>query len=205
MNLESTFTVLRREQLLIDHAPHSVQFQGLTGGLLRVCSAAAVIPALTESDIRRYAALALLHDVGKRAVPPEILNKPGPLTVEEFAVMKSHTTRGCDLLERIPELRECEAFPAICDVCRHHHERWDGAGYPDRLAGGDITPWVQVVGLADAFDALVHPRVYKPAFTMEQAVSMITGGACGVFNPLLLACFARHIGAIAQAVYPSAC
>ena len=117
--------------------------------------------------------------------------------------MKSHTTQGCDLLERIPELRECEAFPLICDVCRHHHERWDGSGYPDRLAGDSITPWVQVVGLADAFDALVHPRVYKPAFTQQQAEEMIVSEACGIFNPLLLACFAQHIGAIGRAVYVS--
>ena len=201
MNMEQTFTVLRREQLLIDHAPHSVQFQDLTDSLLRVCSAAAVIPALSALEIRLYSTLALLHDVGKRAIPLEILNKPGPLSKEEFAIMKSHTTQGCDLLERIPELRECEAFPAICDVCRHHRERWDGSGYPDRLAGNSITPWVQVVGLADAFDALVHSRVYKSAFTQEQASSMIVAGACGAFDPLLLACFARHIGTICQAVY----
>ena len=201
MNIEQTFTVLRREQLLIDHAPHSVQFQDLTDSLLRVCSAAAVIPTLTAEEIQLYAALALLHDVGKRAIPQEILNKPGQLTQEEFSIMKSHTTQGCDLLERIPELRECEVFPLICDVCRHHHERWDGSGYPDRLAGEEITPWVQVVGLADAFDALVHSRVYKSAFTQEQASSMIVAGACGAFDPLLLACFARHIGTICQAVY----
>ena len=201
MNIEPAFTVLRREQLLIDHAPHSVQFENLTERLLRVFSSAAVIPPLTAEEIQLYAALALLHDVGKRAIPQEILNKPGHLTQEEFEVMKSHTTQGCELLERIPELRECEAFPAICDVCRHHHERWDGSGYPDRLAGEDITPWVQVVGLADAFDALIHPRVYKPAYSQEQARDMIISGACGVFHPLLLACFARNIGAIAQTVY----
>ena len=175
----------------------------LTDSLLRVCSAAAVIPVLSALKIRLYSTLALLHDVGKRAIPPEILNKPGTLTEEEFEVMKTHTTQGCDLLERVPELRECEVFSAICDVCRHHHERWDGSGYPDRLAGDSITPWVQVVGLADAFDALVHPRVYKPAFTQRQAEEMIVSGACGIFNPLLLACFAQHIGAIGRAVYAS--
>jgi len=201
MNIEQAFTVLRREQLLIDHAPHSAQFQRLTECLLRAFSAASAIPALSEDEIELYSALALLHDIGKRTIPPEILNKPGPLTKAEFEVMKSHTTRGCSLLERVPELRECEAFSAICDVCRHHHERWDGSGYPDRLAGEDITPWVQAVGLADAFDALIHPRVYKPAYPPEQASDMIVAGACGAFAPLLLACFTRHIGAISQAVY----
>jgi putative two-component system response regulator len=205
LNIEPTFTVLRREQLLIDHSPHSVQFENLTERLLRTFSAAAAIPPLTAEEIRLYAALALLHDVGKRAIPQEILNKPGHLTQEEFEVMKSHTTQGCELLERIPELRKCEVFPLICDVCRHHHERWDGSGYPDRLAGDSITPWVQVVGLADAFDALIHPRVYKPAYPKEQARDMIVSGACGVFHPLLLACFARHIGEISQVVYTSAC
>ena len=188
----------------MDHAPHSVQFENLTGQLLRTFSAAAVIPPLTAEEIQLYATLALLHDIGKRAIPQEILNKPGQLTQEEFSIMKSHTTQGCDLLEKIPELRECEAFPLICDVCRHHHERWDGSGYPDQLAGDSITPWVQVVGLADAFDALVHPRVYKPAFTQKQAGDMIVAGACGAFNPLILACFAQHIGAISRAVYSSA-
>ena len=181
--------------------PTAYSSRTLTGSLLRVCSAAAVIPPLSALEIRLCSTFALLHDVGKRAIPPEILSKPGSLTKEEFEVMKSHTTQGCKLLERIPELRECEAFTAICDVCRHHHERWDGSGYPDQLAGDSITPWVQVVGLADAFDALVHPRVYKPAFTQQQAEEMIVSGACGIFNPLLLACFARHIGAIGRAVY----
>ena len=81
------------------------------------------------------------------------------------------------------------------------NERWDGSSYPDKLAGKDITPWVQAVGLADAFDALVHPRVYKPAYPPEQAGDMIVTGACGIFAPLLLACFAWHIGEIYQAVY----
>lgn len=201
LNIETTFTVLRREQLLLDHAPHSVQFQDLTSSLLRIFSEAAVIPALSRMEIQLYATLALLHDIGKRAIPPEILNKPGRLTRKEYEVMKTHTTQGCDLLERIPELRECEAFPQICDVCRHHHERWDGNGYPDKLEGCDIAPWVQVVGLADAFDALIHPRAYKPAYPQEQARDMIVTGACGAFNPILLACFAQNIGAIYQAVY----
>ena len=105
------------------------------------------------------------------------------------------------MLKQVPELRECEAFPAVCDVCRHHHERWDGSGYPDKLAGGSITPWVQVVGLADAFDALLHPRVYKPAYSLGQAVGMIRDGACGVFDPVMLACFTQSIGSICRTVY----
>ena len=135
MNIEPVFTVLRREQLLVDHASHSVQFEHLAKRLLCAFSTAAVIPPLTAEEIQLYAALVLLHDVGKRAIPQEILNKPGQLTQEEFSIMNSHTTQGCDLLEKIPELRECEMFPLICDVCLHHHKRWNGNDYLDRLAG----------------------------------------------------------------------
>lgn len=194
-------SLLRREGLLLDQAPHSVQFRDLIACLLGVFSAAGAIPALPAQTVRLYSALAPLHDVGKRAVPPEILHKPGRLTREEFEVMKLHTTQGCELLERIPAIKSDETFPLICDVCRHHHERWDGSGYPDRLAGTGITPWVQVVGLADAFDALLHPRVYKPAFPLGQAIDMIVGGACGAFDPVMLVCFQQNIGHICQVVY----
>lgn len=201
MNIETTLAVLHREGVLQDHTPHSAQFRDLTACLLGAFSAAGAIPTLSAADARFYAALSPLHDIGKRAIPPELLNKPGPLTWEEFEVMKSHTTQGCELLERIPALKHSEAFPLICDVCRHHHERWDGRGYPDGLTGFRIAPWVQVVGLADAFDALIHSRAYKPAYLWTQAASMISGGACGAFSPDILLCFRFHIGDIYAAVY----
>lgn len=199
MNIESTLAALRRERLLTDG--HSARFRRLTGSLLNVFSRCGVIPALSAQEVRLYSALALLHDIGKQAVPPEILNKPGRLTRAEFEVMKSHTTRSCELLERITPLRQSEAFPLACDVCRHHHERWDGSGYPDRLAGLEITPWVQAVGLADAFDALLRSSVYKPAYPLGQAVGMIRGGACGAFDPAMLVCFSQNIGAICGAAF----
>ncbi len=199
MNIESTLAALRRERLLTDG--HSARFRRLTGSLLNVFSRCGVIPALSAQEVRLYSALALLHDIGKQAVPPEILNKPGRLTRAEFEVMKSHTTRSCELLERITPLRQSEAFPLACDVCRHHHERWDGSGYPDRLAGPEITPWVQAVGLADAFDALLRSSVYKPAYPLGQAVGMIRGGACGAFDPAMLVCFSQNIRAICGAAF----
>lgn len=200
MNLKSTLTILRREHLL-DHTPHSAQFRSLTICLLGIFSAGGAIPTLSARDVQLYAAIAPLHDIGKQAIPSEILNKPSPLTREEFEVMKSHTTQGRRLLERIPAIRQNEAFPLICDVCLHHHERWDGSGYPDRLAGRDIAHWVQVVGLADAFDALIHPRIYKPAYPPGQAVDMIVNGACGAFDPAMLACFTQVIGRIHNIMY----
>ncbi len=201
MNLEAVLPALRRAGLLLDHTPRSVRFQRLTACLLQTLSDSAAIPALSAGDIQRYSTLALLHDIGMRTVPREILEKPGSLTREEFLTVKAHTTQGCGLLEGVPELRECGVFPDVCDVCRHHHERWDGSGYPDRLAGPEITPWVQAVGLADAFDALLRSSVYKPAYPLGQAVGMIRGGACGAFDPAMLVCFSQNIRAICGAAF----
>ena len=189
MNMEQTFTVLRREQLLIDHAPHSVQFQDLTDSLLRVCSAAAVIPALSALEIRLYSTLALLHDVGKRAIPPEILNKPGSLTKEEFEVMKTHTTIGCEMLEKFRNDQDNDFYRYCYEICRHHHERWDGNGYPDHLVGEEIPLSAQIVAIADVYDALVSHRVYKGAYANDVAYSMIINGECGLFAPDALECF----------------
>ena len=181
--------------------PHSVQFQNLTKQLLLICSDCGAISGMTAQSIDHYSRLALFHDVGKQAIPPAILDKPGPLTPEEFAVMKTHTVEGCRLLAEDPTLSAREDFSLICDVCRHHHERWDGGGYPDGLSGCRIAPWVQAVGLADAFDALLHPRPYKPAYLWTQAASMIMDGACGAFDPDILLCFRWGVGRIYAAVY----
>lgn len=180
---------------------HSTQFQDLTRRLLLVMSGCGAIPRISARDIDHYSELALFHDVGKQAIPPAILNKPGLLTLEEFSIMKSHTTEGCRLLAEDSALSARRDFPLICDVCRHHHERWDGRGYPDGLSGGQITPWVQVAGLAGAFDALLHPRAYKPAYLWTQAASMIADGACGAFAPDILICFCYYIGEVYAAVY----
>ena len=173
----------------MNSTPHSAQFRNLTKRLLLVFSSDEAIPRMSAQDIDHYSELALFHDIGKRAIPQAILNKPSSLTPKEFSIMKSHTTEGCRLLAEDPALSSREDFHLICDVCRHHHERWDGGGYPDGLSGRHITPWVQVVGLADAFDALIHPRPYKPAYLWTQAASMIADGACGAFAPDLLLCF----------------
>lgn len=144
---------------------------------------------LSPEDIEQISLAAVMHDVGKIAIPDAILNKPGKLTAEEFEIMKSHTVRGAQLLEQIPQLRENEAYRYAYDIARHHHERWDGRGYPDGLKGDGITIWSQVVGLADVYDALSCKRVYKDAFPREQVLEMIQSGQCGVFSPRLLECF----------------
>lgn len=136
--------------------------------------------------IEQIAMAAVMHDVGKIAIPDTILNKPTKLTEKEYETMKTHTVHGEEILKRIPQIRRGSMFCYACDIARHHHERWDGGGYPDGLKGDEIPIWTQVVSLADTYDALVSQRVYKKAYSFEKAVKMIAGGECGVFNPELL-------------------
>ena len=114
--------------------------------------------------------------------------------------MKTHTTQGADLLARIPQMRSLGAYRYAVDIARHHHERWDGRGYPDGLGGSDLTTWSQVVALADVYDALRSKRVYKGAFGREKAVGMICGGECGTFNPQLLTAF-REVEPLMSTMY----
>ena len=144
---------------------------------------------LSDNEIRNIAIASVMHDVGKIAIPDAILNKPARLTPEEYAIMKTHTVKGAELLAKIPQLHENQAYRYAIDIARHHHERWDGNGYPDGLKGDENTIWSQVVALADVYDALTSKRCYKDAFSSEQAVQMIKNGECGVFNPEMLSCF----------------
>lgn len=144
---------------------------------------------LSEVEIHNIALASIMHDVGKIAIPDSILGKPGRLTKEEYDVMKTHTTQGGALLNRIPQLKESGVYQYAYDIARHHHERWDGRGYPDGLKGDEITMWAQIVSIADVYDALSCKRVYKDAFPREKVLSMIRDGECGVFNPKLLECF----------------
>ncbi len=130
-----------------------------------------------------------MHDVGKIAISDVILNKPARLTKEEFEVMKQHTVKGAELLEQISQIQVHDSYKYACDIARHHHERWDGNGYPDGLVGDEISLAAQVVSIIDVYDALVSVRVYKKAFSPDEAVNMIKNGECGVFNPRLLECF----------------
>ena len=143
----------------------------------------------SQESVENIALAAIMHDVGKIAIPDAILNKPGKLTPEEYEIMKPHTVQGERLLETIPQLRESEAYFYACDIARHHHERWDGRGYPDGQKEDEISVWAQVVSLADVYDALTSKRVYKNAFSAERALEMILNGECGTFNPRLLDCF----------------
>jgi putative two-component system response regulator len=154
---------------------------------------------MPEAEIEKITMASELHDVGKISIPDAILNKPGRLTNEEFEIMKQHTVRGCELLESMPEgTLDSNIYDYSYDICRHHHERWDGRGYPDGLSGDEITIWAQIVSLADVYDALTSPRVYKPPFEHEVAVKMIMDGECGSFNPKMLDVFQKSLDEIKQ-------
>ncbi|MBQ6587653.1 MAG: response regulator [Butyrivibrio sp.] len=130
-----------------------------------------------------------MHDIGKISVPDSVLLKPGRLTNEEFEVMKSHTTRGSEVIEMIKDVQDKEYYDVCLDICRHHHERYDGGGYPDGLKGEENSIAAQLTALADVYDALVCDRVYKSAYPVDKAYEMIKNGECGVFSPKILACF----------------
>ena len=142
--------------------------------------------AFSDREIQEISQASIMHDVGKIAISDLILNKPGRLTDEEFEIMKSHTVMGCQVLEQIPQYKNNRLYQYAYDICRHHHERWDGKGYPAGLKGREITVWSQVVSVADVFDALTNKRVYKPAIPVPEAMDMIFTGQCGAFNPELL-------------------
>ena len=129
-----------------------------------------------------------LHDIGKIAIDDKILNKPGRLTQEEFNIMKTHTVIGANMLDKLGIYRNEALVRTAYEICRWHHERWDGRGYPDGLSGDRIPISAQVVSMADVYDALVSKRVYKAAYAPDTAVQMILHGDCGTFNPLLLEC-----------------
>ncbi len=143
----------------------------------------------TPTEIENMAIGAIMHDVGKIAISDMILNKPGRLTAEEFEIMKRHTSKGAELLAHITRTQSHPSYAYARDIALHHHERWDGNGYPEGLKGDEISVWSQVVSIADVYDALISPRVYKKAISPDEAVDMIRSGQCGVFNPLLLECF----------------
>ena len=143
---------------------------------------------LSEEDIVLMSDASALHDIGKICIDEAILNKPGRLTAEEFEVMKTHTVMGAEMLESEPLHQDNPLLQAAYQICRWHHERYDGRGYPDGLKGEDIPIAAQVVALADVYDALTAQRVYKAAFDHATAVRMILNGECGAFNPLLLDC-----------------
>ena len=141
---------------------------------------------MTWGDLNRIALASALHDIGKIGIEEAILNKPGKLTQEEYEEMKKHTVIGWSMLKNLKQYQEEPLVRMAEQICRWHHERYDGKGYPDGLKGDEIPISAQVVSLADVYDALTNERVYKKAIPHEKAIEMIVAGECGQFNPMLI-------------------
>lgn len=179
---------------------HVVHIRTITELLLRRLRKKTDRYPLTEADISLISTASALHDIGKINVPEEILNKPGRLTKEEFEIIKTHSAVGEHMLRQIPFNQNEPLVKVAREICRWHHERWDGRGYPDGLKGDEIPISAQVVSLADVYDALTSERCYKAAFDHETALNMIVNGECGAFNPLLLECLMDGADQIKQAM-----
>lgn len=190
-------------ELMIAILSHIVEFRNAESGLHvlhinaltellceKVLSKTSAYP-FSASDIPLIKMASSLHDIGKISIPEEILNKPGRLTAEEFEIIKTHSRKGADLLTSLGAFQNEDLVRFAYDICLHHHERYDGKGYPDGLKGEENPIWAQIVGLADVYDALTSVRCYKRAYTHEEAITMIQNGECGSFSPFLLECFAE--------------
>ena len=176
---------------------HVLHIQTMTEILLKSLTRKTDKYVLDRETINLISNASTLHDVGKICIPSEILNKPGRFTNEEFAIMKQHSQMGADMMKGVPFQDEPLVRYAY-EICRWHHERYDGRGYPDGLKGEDIPISAQVVSLADVYDALTSARVYKPAHSHEKALAMILNGECGAFQPLLLECLVESSDIIQQ-------
>lgn len=144
---------------------------------------------LTPKQIDEMVRASALHDIGKIGIPDAILLKPGLLTPEEAAIVRTHTEIGCDILKKFCGNHKDDFYRYCYEICQYHHERWDGSGYPQHLSGNMVPISAQVVAIADAYDELVSPRVYKCAYAGEVAYDMIIKGECGQFSPDILECF----------------
>ncbi|MBQ7085148.1 MAG: HD domain-containing protein, partial [Anaerotignum sp.] len=178
----------------VESGQHILRIRRFTQILLQEVALNCPEYGLTDATISIISSASALHDIGKISIPDSILNKPGKLTAEEWAVMKGHALTGCRILETLGDLGNPEYLRYAHNICHYHHERWDGNGYPEGLAGDTIPICAQVVGLADCYDALTSKRVYKEAFSFDTATNMIVNGECGIFSPKLLECFKAVAG-----------
>lgn len=201
----------QNSSLMVDILSHIVEFRNgesglhilhvrtITDLLLRRLMLKTDRYGLTEADVGVISMASALHDIGKIGIDDKILNKPGRLTDEEFTTMKAHSMIGANMLEGLDGHKDAALVMHAYEICRWHHERWDGRGYPDGLKGDDIPISAQIVALADVYDALTSSRVYKPPFPPEKAKEMILTGQCGAFNPLLLECLNEEFDIIRDA------
>ena len=182
--LDTMSSIIERRN--VDSGNHVQRVRGFAKIMLQEMAKCYPEYNLTPERIEIISAATSLHDIGKIIIPDAILNKPGPLTPEEFDIIKEHTTQGSELIAKLSGTKETDYLHYAYNICLYHHERWDGKGYPKGLKGDEIPLCAQVAGVADAFDALTSQRVYKSAMPYKTAVNMILNGECGTFSPKLL-------------------
>ncbi len=170
------------------HANHTVNIQLLTEMFMRELMNVSDQYYYSTEQILLFSKAAALHDIGMVRVPQEILVKPGPLEEKEMEIVRRHPLWGVEMLVSFQEFYHSPLIEKAIAVVKWHHERFDGNGYPDKLTGDSIPMEAQIVGIADAYDALTNVRPYKKAYSHTKAVDMILGEECGVFNPVLLEC-----------------
>ena len=175
----------------LEAAEHVKRIKGFTEIIAKTYMALYPDRGLTPEKISLIVRASALHDIGKIAISDAILLKPGRLTDDERNVMKSHTTKGCEILNFLKDVQDVEQHNIAYEICRHHHERHDGGGYPDGLKGDEIPLSAQFVSIADVYDALVSERTYKKPYDKDTAYHMIMNGECGAFNPELLQCLSK--------------
>lgn len=190
----------------IERKYHTPYFDGLTLHLLHAALENRLLPDIQKEDLPLIATAARFHDLGKLSVSWAVLENPGPLTPEEEQQLLRHPQEGKAILDALfPPGTDCPPFiPFAKEICLHHHERWTGGGYPNRLVGSAIPPYVQVVSLADSYDVLRVACQCRPALSHDTAKSLILNWNYGAFSPELLRCFGMTADAIVSALYPEA-
>lgn len=171
-----------------ESGPHVIHVEQITEIILNRLTELTDMYKLSKEDKKQISLASALHDIGKIGIDEKILNKPGKLTEEEYEIMKTHTTIGAIMIRQVQMEEDDTLIQFAYEICRWHHEKWDGRGYPDGLKRNYIPISAQVVSISDVYDALVSERVYKKAYSHEKAIEMIINGECGEFNPLLIQC-----------------
>lgn len=203
----------KNSNMLINILSHIVEFRNGESGLhiihvkifteilLKTLVSTSDKYKLSSEEISIISIASALHDIGKISIPDAILNKPGRFTDEEFNIMKTHSKAGAEILEQLTLYKDEPLVRIAYEICRWHHERFDGHGYPDGLKGDDIPISAQVVAMADVYDALTSERCYKKAFSHEKAIEMILNGECGEFNPILKECLKTAADTIKNEIF----
>lgn len=201
IKIQEQADILRENnEMLIDTLSTVVEFRNLESGehirnikalvstLLKYLRRDYPEYGITQEDAELIVTASSMHDIGKISISDTILLKPGKLTPEEFNEMMTHTTKGCEILEQFEFINDDTLYKYIYEICRYHHEKYDGKGYPDGLAGEDIPIWAQIVSVADVYEALVSKRVYKDAYAHDTVLEMIKNGECGQFSDKMMHC-----------------